>query len=232
MKISVFIFMLFLSGCLLTHKEIKKESAQSTDSKEDQDWLDQESDKETEELSGERQDHKKVTPKKARFLVGNMDVTQKISQIETSLRELRGQIESTDKKQKDRIAQLEQGLLALIQTLDLRVASLANEIKTGKNKKIQKKDEPEKLFQKSEQFFKEENWKSAIIHYEKYREQNKNGEFYEKATFQIGMCFRKLGLKKEANVFFREVVESFPKGDSAQDAKKMLSSSDSEMKKE
>ncbi len=201
----LFIFMFLLSGCLLTHKEVQEEQV---DAKEDQDF-DQE---ESTELAEEK--------KRRGVYIYGVDVMQKISQVETDMRELRGQIETSDKEQKDRMDQLEQGLLALIQTLDLRLASLINEVR-GNNKKDQTSD-PEKLFEKAEQFFKEEKWKSAIISYERYREQNKKGQFYEKATFQIGRCFQKLGMQKEAKVFFREVMESFPGSDMAKSSKKLL----------
>lgn len=216
-KATLVIFMLFLSGCLLTHKEVQEDRV---DAKEGQKSVDQ---GELEELV-EKKEKGSAKKRKAVLRVGGVDVMQKFSQMETDMRELRGQIETSDKEQKDRITQLEQGLLALIQTLDLRVASLISEVR-GNNKKG-KKDDPGELFETSEQFFKEEKWKSAIISYEKYREQNKTGKFYKKATFQIGKCFQKLGMQKEAKVFFREVVESFPKSDMAKSAKKILSSSD------
>lgn len=206
-------FVLFLSGCLLTHKDIE----------EGLDYSDQErADEQKKELT----DIKPTEQGKHRenlTVHGGMSVMEKISQVEASIRELRGQMEKISKTQKDRSAELEQGILSLIQTLDLRVAALAEKVKSKKQKDLMAKDDPERLFKEAERFFKKENWKQAIINYEKYREKNKTGKFYKKATFQIGLCFQKLTMHKEAKVFFREVLESFPKSAEAKEARELLS---------
>ena len=203
---AIFTFIFVLSGCLLTHKEIMEDMKRSY-SNETQD-----------DSHLEKTDLKK---KKGGVFIHGVSLTEKFSQIDTSIRDLRGQIENINKAQKDRIDQLEQGLLALIQALELQVAALANNIE---NKKESKKevDQPETVFEKAEQLFKEENWKAAIINYEKYRELNKKGSFYKKSTLQIGICFQNLEMHKEAKVFFREVVESFPNSIEAKKAKKIL----------
>ncbi len=206
------LFMFFLSSCLLTHKEIEEELE-----------LGHSDNEETVDGQADGQENQKEQHKKSVTAHG-VSVVEKISQMEVSIRELRGQVEKMDKVQEDRVAELEKGLLSLIQTLDLRVATLAEEVK---NKKQQKnsvsKDDPDRFFKEAEKLFKEEKWKAAIINYEKYREKNKKGQFYRKSTFQIGLCFQKLSMSKEAKVFFREVVESFPKSAEAKEAKKLLS---------
>ena len=213
MRRYLFLFcMLFLSGCLLTHKDIEGEL----------DHLGQEEVGEQEEKPA----NVKPTGKgkhKGVLTVHGISVMEKISQIETSIRELRGQMEKASKMQEDRSVELEQGLLSLIQTLDLRVAALAEEIKDKKQKDLKSVDDPERFFKKAEKLFKEKKWKQAIISYEKYREKNKEGKFYKQSTFQIGLCFQKLTMHKEAKVFFREVMESFPKSAEAKKAKKWLS---------
>ena len=206
------LFMFLLSSCLLTHKEIEEELELGHSDKEET------VDSPTEGRENQKEEHKKT------ITTHEVSVVEKISQIEVSIRELRGQVEKRDKVQEDRLAELEKGLLSLIQTLDLRVATLAEEVK---NKKRQKNsvstDNPDKFFKEAEKLFKEEKWKAAIINYEKYREKNKKGQFYRKSTFQIGLCFQKLSMSKEAKVFFREILESFPKSAEAKEAKKLLS---------
>jgi len=221
------IFCFFLSGCLLTHKEIRKEL--------DRDHSDEPSlrmeggagskavdAKETKKIKG-KGDKEAVGRKVNRVRFGGVDVLEKFSQIDASLRELRGQIENRDKEYEDRMDQLEQRLLSLIQALDLRVAALAGELESGKKKGPKGKAGPERFFKKAEKYFEKEEWKKAIINYEKYREKNKKGPFYRKSTFQIGLCFQKLEMHKEAKVFFREVLESFPKSAEAKKARKLLS---------
>ena len=206
------LFMFFLSSCLLTHKEIEEELELGHSDKEET------VDSPTEGRENQKEEHKKT------ITTHEVSVVEKISQMEVSIRELRGQVEKRDKVQEDRLAELEKGLLSLIQTLDLRVATLAEEVK---NKKRQKNsvstDNPDKFFKEAEKLFKEKKWKAAIINYEKYREKNKKGQFYRKSTFQIGLCFQKLSMSKEAKVFFREILESFPKSAEAKEAKKLLS---------
>ena len=225
MKKYLFLLSLFfLSGCLLTHKEIKEEKNR-TDQEEN--WLDEDA------TASDRTKNQKENKKdlvKNKHLVNSPSVIERISQLETSLRELRGQIDSTNKQQEDRLAELEQGLLSLIQSLDLRLAALAEEVKTKKQSttkksKEKKKQSSEEFFEKAEELFQNQKWKEAIIHYEKYREKNKKNKnkFYVKSTLQIGLCFQKLEMHKEAKVFFREVVESFPKSAEAKEAKKFLS---------
>ena len=147
-------------------------------------------------------------------------LSQRLSHIEAGIRELRGELESQNKAQKDRMDQMEQDLLAVTQTLKLPVEGLPGAQQKPGKKAVKKPV----AFEKAEKFFKEENWKSAIVHYEKYRAQNKKGEFYGRATLQIGLCFQKLKMQKEAKVFFREVLSSFPKSAVAKEAKQKLAS--------
>ena len=211
-------FMMTLSGCLLTHKDIEEEEFVGKE-KEGHPLISKE--------PGEQKEKEEESLKKKTIVVNKVSVMEKISQSEESIRELRGQIEKMGKEQENRSAELEQGLLALIQTLDLRLAALAEEVK--KQQKETKKSQSEKskgtkdLFQKAEKSFKKEEWKKAIINYEQYRKKNKKGKFYKQATFRIGLCFQKLNMFKEAKVFFREVLESFPNSDEAKKSKKLLS---------
>ena len=223
------IFYFFLSSCLLTHKEIREEMDRSDS---DESFLLMQGDagsrvgaaKETKKTKEKASVGKgEVVKVSGKGGVPEVSVLERFSQIEASLRELRGQIESGNKEYEDRLDQLEQGLLSLIQALDLRVAALASELESKKKKASKGKADSEKFFKKAERYFKEGAWKKAIVNYEKYREKNKKGPFYKKSTFQIGLCFQELEMHKEAKVFFREVLESFPKSAEARKAKQQLS---------
>jgi len=235
----------FLTGCLLTHKDIDAKHDNTPPNKNDKILLVDASDKEINNAKGidktteKNKDNDKATPNENNELslddlsdrkknkqnpvtkINHHSVMEKVLQNEASLRELRGQIESINKTKKDKVDELEQGLLALIQSLDLRLAALTEEVKKQKrkNKPI---TEPVDSFTKAEQLFKQEKWKEAIINYEKYREKNKNGKFYKKSTLQIGLSFKKLAMYKEAKVFLREVLQSYPKSEEAKEAKKLL----------
>ena len=212
MKITaLFVCFFFLSGCLLTHKEVMEEMK-----------LSHSNPLPTTTHTEIKDSKKKLSDNKEDVFIDSVSVTEKFSLIDSSIRELRGEIEIANKKQKDRMDQTEQGLLALIQALQLQVAALSSKIERKKESKPEKK-QSENFFEKAEELFKEKQWKEAIVYYEKYRENNKNGDHYKKSTFQIGICFQNLGLLKEAKVFFREIVTSFPNSVEAKEAKKQLS---------
>lgn len=69
-----------------------------------------------------------------------------------------------------------------------------------------------------DQFAKKE-WKSAILSYQSYRDQNPKGKSYADATYKIGVSFQELNMKEEAKVFFEEVLQKFPKSPTARKAK-------------
>ena len=130
------------------------------------------------------------------------DLSFKLSEIEKYLRDIRGQVEILDKKQKDQAT--------LIQELDARLTKLS---------KAQIERDP---FKQAEIFFQQEKWKSAIVYYEKYRKNNTTGLFYMKATFQIGLCFKKLKMEKEMQVFAQELIDRFPKSEETKIAREWL----------
>ena len=142
------------------------------------------------------------------------DVSMRLSQLENYLRELRGQVEVLDKVQKDQAF--------LIQTLDSRLTSLSKKDEMLEASKDSSQLTKEESFKQAEIFFQKHQWKSAIVYYEQYRKDNKKGSLYKKATFQIGLCFKKLKMKKEMRVFFQELIDLFPKSAEAKKARKWL----------
>ena len=197
--ISIFI-LLFLSACLMTHKDIKKSYDESED-----------------DFYGESAPNKKEIPP---------SITEKLDQMNESLRELRGQVERIEQEQNNKIKSLEKNLLPLVQSLDLQMAALENkvekQIKNTTTPTLNNKETKEDAFLKAENLFKEKKWKAAIINYEKYRGKNKKGSFYKQATFRIGQCFLNLNMRKEGSVFLREVISSYPKSKEAKSAKQLL----------
>ena len=72
------------------------------------------------------------------------------------------------------------------------------------------------------QHFNNKKWEDAILAYEDYRKHNPKGAEYAEATLKIGMCFQNMSLKDDAKVFYKEVVEKFPKSKEASVAKSKL----------
>lgn len=70
--------------------------------------------------------------------------------------------------------------------------------------------------------FDKKEWRESILAYEKYREANPKGKFWPKATLRIGMAFQSMGLKKESQAFFQELIEKFPKSAEAKQAQQKL----------
>ena len=202
--------MLSLTGCMLTNKLVKKKkkASPSTDTAVKA---------ELKKSTGKNPAELKITLPP---MPPSPGITEKFAQIDTSLRELRGLIEQKNQEQQNQITNMEKELSNLAQSIS--VLTVDSESKTQLASMSSSK---EKLFTEAEKLFKEKKWKQAIVQYQKYREKNKKGKFYKKAVFQIGLCFQNLKMYQESEVFFKEVVNSFPRSTEADLAKKFLSSS-------
>ncbi len=143
-----------------------------------------------------------------------VDTSARLLQLEGYLRELRGQVEVLDKVQKDQAF--------LIQALDSRLIDLSKKSEAQNAPKDSSQLTKEESFNQAELFFQKQQWKSAIVYYEQYRKDNKKGPLYKKATFQIGLCFKELKMKKEMRVFFQELIHLFPKSSEAKKARQWL----------
>ena len=186
-----FLFLLFFfTGCLLTHQDVYDEL-------------------ETEEKN--RKAEKEAALKKPSWPV-------KMSEMEESLRQMRGKVESLESSSQERAK--------AYKTLEENFNNLQNrldeEVKQLKQKLTAQSADPDNIFKTAEELFQKKAWKKAIVEYEKYREKSKKGRFYGRATFQIGMCFKKLNMKKESDVFFKETLSAFPNSPEGKQAKILL----------
>ena len=204
------LLVVLFSGCLLTHEDIREEIES--------------------EVSLQKQKNKESYEK---VQGGVFSVQSRVAEMEANLRELRGHIDLLLKKQENQeqlnqdnqkqMEDLTSNFSTSLNNLEEQITSLTENLKQQKEeaKKLMEND-PEYHFKSGKKFFNEENWKKAVVAYERYREKNKNGKLFKKATFQIGQCFQNLDMKKEAQVFFKEVVSSFPKSEEAKKAKEFL----------
>ncbi len=92
--------------------------------------------------------------------------------------------------------------------------------KEAKNKKSNKQ-EPSSLME-AKNLFEKESYENAISKFQKYRDKNPEGKHYPEATFYIGQSFKKLQMPVEAEIFFKEVVQSYPQSLWASRARKSL----------
>ena len=186
---------LLITGCV-THKDISRE-------KQNKDPL----------LMADEQETV-ITQTQVSKKTQNDSLQLKLLQMDSSLRKLRGHIEVLDKKYQDQ----DQKLKSILTTLEKK----EQEVLSKKKQDLSEKNN-EDFFTQAEDFFKKNNWKSAIIYYEKHREhKGKKDSLYKKATFQIGLCFKELKMETEAKVFFREIISSFPQSSEAKQAKNLL----------
>lgn len=81
---------------------------------------------------------------------------------------------------------------------------------------------PHPSLAEAKNLFKEKSYETAISKFQKYRDDNPKGVDYPEATFYIGQSFKKLKMPIEAEVFFKEIVQSYPNTLWASRAKKSL----------
>ncbi|MFM6930123.1 MAG: tetratricopeptide repeat protein [Bdellovibrio sp.] len=74
-------------------------------------------------------------------------------------------------------------------------------------------------YEAAQEFFTKNDWKQAILNYQKYRDENPKGGHFADSTYKIGVSFQELGMKDEAKTFYDEVVSKFPKSEEARRAK-------------
>ena len=179
----------------------------------------------------------------------NADDEAKFQEVESQVRELLGQSEILDKKisdaklEKEKSTKLslekfkiyEEAILKVekesfqikndISELKGLVLGLAKEIealKKSKPKKSRVEKVPKGNYKSAEYYFSRKKWKKAIKGYQKYREMNPKGKRYKVSTYKIGVCFEELGLRKEAKLFYDEVIEKFSSSREAKKAKLRL----------
>lgn len=205
--------MFFLNGCLKTRTDVKET--------------------ETKQVMAQQV----VTLQKT-----NADTSNRMSEIEQEVRELKGEIEVTQNKiskgnpdQDKSIKALQEQVADLIKKFQTHqeellkqqsdIKNIQNEIesiKAEKAKNIEKESEKKSNWQMGEDSYKAGDWKKAIIQYQKYRDENPSGKKVSEATYKIALSFQELEMKEEAKTFFEEVVSKYPHSSEAKKSKKAL----------
>jgi len=86
-------------------------------------------------------------------------------------------------------------------------------------KPAEKETEKKTPLQLADEHFKQNDWKKAIIQYQKYRDDNPKGKKVAESTYRIAYAFGELGMKEEAKTFYEEVIAKFPTSLEAKKAK-------------
>ena len=138
---------------------------------------------------------------------------QKISHFEESLEKLQGNpaLVNADELFQKAKAQFED------EEYEAASNSFATYLKIPKGKHIE-----EATYLRAESYFKLKQYKKAIVDYSKFPEKFKQSSRMPVALYKIGLSFEALGMKEDANGFFQELVEKYPKSSEAKKARKKV----------
>ena len=200
-----------LTGCLLTRGQVKT----AEERKELSEQM-----KTLQEKSANDQAQMDDFRSEVRSLIGR---TENIERQFTDLNKTKDLDQSKDE---DRLKAFEEALTKMEATiigLSTAVEELRKQIKISSKKSKSSENVPKGNFKSAEFNFSEKKWEDAILGYQKYREMNPRGRRYATATYKIGVCFQELGMKKEAKVFFEEVIAKYKKSKEFKKSKYRLS---------
>lgn len=86
--------------------------------------------------------------------------------------------------------------------------------------KTKKTDEA--TFMKGECLYKLKKYKKAIVEYSKLQEKFKKSNRMAEALYRIGLSFEALGMGEDAQGFYQEVIEKYPKSPEAKKSKQKV----------
>ncbi len=91
----------------------------------------------------------------------------------------------------------------------------------AKYQKVPKaKNLDEAAFLRGESFFHLKQFKKAVVEYSKFPEKFSHSAHYPEALFKIGLSFDSMGMKEDAQGFYQELIEKFPRSLQAKKARK------------
>lgn len=100
---------------------------------------------------------------------------------------------------------------------DGAVESFSSYLKISKAKKAE-----DATFYRGESYFALKQFKKAIVDYSKFPEKYTKSKRMPAALYKIGLAFESLGMKSDAQGFFAEIVEKYPKSSEAKKARSKL----------
>lgn len=169
----------------------------------------------------------------------NADTSNRIAELEQEVRELNGKVEVLENKisrQNPENEKTMRGFSELVAESNKKIAAYQEELikqdtaikqltleienlklsQTKTTEKVAEKKDPHQL---ADEYFKQGDWKKAIIQYQKYRDENPKGKKVPDSTYKIAYSFSELGMKDEAKTFYEEVISKYPKSYEATKAK-------------
>jgi hypothetical protein len=177
------------------------------------------------------------------------DAGNRLSEMEEQMRELNGRVDVVENKigtsrgatdqalkgNQQQISEMNQKMSLLQEAMtkmEGQLFQLTNEVQVLRAEKAAQaaaaqadhlaRQAKKDLYEVAQDFFKQKDWKQAILNYQKYRDENPKGKNFPDATYKIGVAFQELGMKEEARTFYDEVSAKFPKSEEAKRAKTRL----------
>jgi TolA-binding protein len=138
------------------------------------------------------------------------DIETRLGALENKVRMLEASVVDQDTKFQQSIASLRQEVAGDLRKISSSLTSTPSSPKSSGGSKG--------AFARAEAHFAKKEWRNAILNYEKYRSANPKGNSYAAATYKIGVCFEELGMSTEAEAFYSEVLEKYPKDKIAKSA--------------
>ena len=85
------------------------------------------------------------------------------------------------------------------------------------------KELAEATYLRGDSFFRKKEFKKAIVDFSRFPEAFQKSNFHPKALLKLAQSFEALDMKEDANAFYQELVDKFPKTAEGMLAKKKLS---------
>ena len=76
--------------------------------------------------------------------------------------------------------------------------------------------------QAANEAFSTQEWRKAVLLYQKFRDKNPKSKWMPEATYKMGVSFVELGMKEEAGELFKDIVAKYPKSEYHSKAKAAL----------
>lgn len=169
----------------------------------------------------------------------NADNSSRFVELDEQIRELSGKVDTLENKLSKgnpdhdntikNLAEMQNESNKKLALLQEEIAKQETQIQTLttelQNLKVANQSVPtdkRNPFQIAEDYFKQNEWKKAIIQYQKYRDDNPKGKQFSESTYKMAVSFQLLNMKEEARAFYDEVISKFPNSPEAKKAKLKL----------
>lgn len=230
-KICLFIFLITQAACLRTRSEVSEQGQNAIYGKKNAEnqmeaqaaaipssGVD-EKDELIRNLNGrvEVLENQLATLTKEKETLFSQD-SQKIVLLQEALAKMEAQIHRLEKELPEEL--LEEPAESVLKSSD-EAAIKVKPKQAGNGKQATKKLSS---YEMAEQNFAKQEWKKAILNFQKYTDESPRGKNVADAKFKIGVCFQELGMKEEAMAFYEEVVANYSKTAAGKKSKSRLAS--------